>query len=151
MKENTQKGQRYWGAGEVDRGGGEDPCVEKRNKKNWPGSGRKRAREGNHVTPNLQKLVHQTPRCGRVLASNNNTNIVTWYLVGACCLGSMPANSLGSSHTPIQSYLSGVLPLLKVTLTRAEDSFIVDGDTLTEASASTTTHSSPPFLAYCYS
>ncbi len=33
MKENTQKGQRYWGAGEVDRGGEGNPGVEKRNKK----------------------------------------------------------------------------------------------------------------------
>ena len=53
----------------------------------------------------------------------------------------MVADSVASNHTPIQSSLSGVLPLLKVTLTRAEDSFIVDGDTLTEAPASATIHS----------
>ena len=49
MKEHTQKGQRYWGAGEVDKAGKINLWVEKRNMKNWDGSGKKRAGERNHV------------------------------------------------------------------------------------------------------
>ncbi len=49
VKENTQKVQRYCGAGEVDRGGEGNPRVKKRNKKNRAGMAeeKKRAEEGN--------------------------------------------------------------------------------------------------------
>ena len=43
VKENTQKGQRYWGTGEVDRGGKGNPWVERMTEVK-----KKRAGEGNH-------------------------------------------------------------------------------------------------------
>ncbi len=48
VKENTQKGQRYWGAGEINKEKSNLWVVE-RNKKNWGGSGWQRIGEGNHV------------------------------------------------------------------------------------------------------
>ena len=49
MKENTQKGQRYWGAGEVDRGGEGINELKREIRKIGPERLRKkRAREGNH-------------------------------------------------------------------------------------------------------
>ncbi len=51
MKENTQKGQKYWGAGEVDRVVKRNPpWVDKNNNKNIAGMAeeKKSAVEGNH-------------------------------------------------------------------------------------------------------
>ncbi len=46
MKENTQKGQRYWGAGEVDRGEEENIRVGKKEKRKQGLLGKKESRRG---------------------------------------------------------------------------------------------------------
>ncbi len=71
MKENTQKGQRYWGAGEVNRGEEENIRLKKKKKE------KKESRRGKpwikltlcYCATNLHKLVHKAPLCVRVLAS----------------------------------------------------------------------------------
>ncbi len=77
MKENTQKGQIYWGAGEVDRGGEGNPRVEERKKDKQGGLRKKRGQEREtmdnntlcYCTPNFHKLVCQAPLCGGILVS----------------------------------------------------------------------------------
>ena len=72
VKENTQEGQR-WGAGEIDRGGDGNPWVE-RNIRKPEMVQKERDQERKTMDKyilcycifNLQKLVHQVPRSGRV-------------------------------------------------------------------------------------
>ncbi len=58
MTENTQKGQRYWGVGEIGKGGEGNPLVERNNKKTWDSLGRKGSGEGIHGGKLYLMLLH---------------------------------------------------------------------------------------------